>query len=287
MIRAGIIAACNPLFYLTTSFEKDIVMDAIIQKIKKLLALSESPNIHEAELAAQKAQEMLSAHNLTMQSVVNNPDAEELILENSYKITINRFTRILSYVVGESLDCRTILHKSINKKRESIQFFGYQQNPEIATYMFEYLYKASKTQWKRYLSELQNGPKPSLNGMSIDDVFDLLLSRPDKREYSATQLANKKKSYLEGFVRGIENKLKQQKARTPITPNALVPTMNALIQKRLDVVFGDSLKKSRSRVVYIDGAAYGNGIKDGFNTAISKGISNKSSFGDSVDMITA
>jgi hypothetical protein len=45
------------------SAEKDLI---IINKIKKLLALSHSPNENEAMVAAQKANELLIKHNLSL-----------------------------------------------------------------------------------------------------------------------------------------------------------------------------------------------------------------------------
>ena len=41
-------------------------MEKIIDKIRKLLALADSPNEHEAALAAKKAQELLAEHNLSL-----------------------------------------------------------------------------------------------------------------------------------------------------------------------------------------------------------------------------
>ena len=43
--------------------------DRIIERIRKLLHLSQSANPHEAALAAQRVQQMLSEYNLTMDSI--------------------------------------------------------------------------------------------------------------------------------------------------------------------------------------------------------------------------
>ena len=40
--------------------------DRIIERIRKLLRLSQSANPHEAALAAERVQQMLSEYNLTM-----------------------------------------------------------------------------------------------------------------------------------------------------------------------------------------------------------------------------
>ena len=44
-------------------------MNRIIDRIRKLLRLSQSANPHEAALAAQRVQQMLSEYNLTMDSI--------------------------------------------------------------------------------------------------------------------------------------------------------------------------------------------------------------------------
>ena len=43
--------------------------DRIIERIRKLLRLSQSANPHEAALAAERVQQMLSEYNLTMDSI--------------------------------------------------------------------------------------------------------------------------------------------------------------------------------------------------------------------------
>ena len=47
----------------------------IIEKIQKLLSLSGSENVNEAELAMSKAQELMTKHNIDMQTV-DNHDSE-------------------------------------------------------------------------------------------------------------------------------------------------------------------------------------------------------------------
>lgn len=48
---------------------EDMDQDRIIERIRKLLRLSQSANPHEAALAAQRVQQMLSEYNLTMDSI--------------------------------------------------------------------------------------------------------------------------------------------------------------------------------------------------------------------------
>jgi len=52
--------------------------DALLEKIRKLLALAGSPNQAEAESAAAKAQELLAAYNLDMADVLKTGDRSEI-----------------------------------------------------------------------------------------------------------------------------------------------------------------------------------------------------------------
>tara|TARA_R110000868_G_scaffold198528_1_gene445065 strand:- start:114 stop:1154 length:1041 start_codon:yes stop_codon:yes gene_type:complete len=61
------------------SYEGDLAGEKILGRIKKLMALSESPNAHEAELATKKANELLIRHNLARLEVDAN-DTEVYVL---------------------------------------------------------------------------------------------------------------------------------------------------------------------------------------------------------------
>jgi hypothetical protein len=246
-------------------------MDTIINKIKKLLALSESPNQHEAQLAAQKAQEMLAAHNLTMETVTSNTDAEQLIDKNECKVPITRFTNRLSGVIADAFDCRAILHKRYSRKDEKISFYGYKHNPEVAAYTYQYLLSAAKQQCKAYLHELKHGKPSNYNGMSIEEKFEALINKPDPIKLSSVYLNKKKSAYLEGFIDGVHLKLHDQKKKTPLTPFALVPTMNALIDKRIGSDY-KKIKNGRNRTVKVDGNAYHRGSDDGYKTSVHKAV---------------
>jgi hypothetical protein len=47
-------------------------MSDILNKVRKLLRLAESPNANEAALAAAKAQELIDAHNLSTALLVED-----------------------------------------------------------------------------------------------------------------------------------------------------------------------------------------------------------------------
>src|SRR5690349_5362669 len=50
-----------------------------LDKIKKLLRLSQSPNPHEAEAALKKAMEMATRHAVDLEGLRNDPDFADII----------------------------------------------------------------------------------------------------------------------------------------------------------------------------------------------------------------
>lgn len=62
----------------------------IIDKIRKLLRLAHSSNEHEAAAAAAKAQELLSEYNLSLDSMITEECASEMIASRAYKKTRRR-----------------------------------------------------------------------------------------------------------------------------------------------------------------------------------------------------
>lgn len=60
----------------------------LVERIKKLLALSESSNENEAAIAAQKAQELLVLHNLELSDLSESDnEIKEVNIEESSKIS--------------------------------------------------------------------------------------------------------------------------------------------------------------------------------------------------------
>ena len=58
--------------------------EKIQEKIKKLLALSSSPNEAEAALAMEKAHELLKTYNLSLSQISINEEDDAGIIEETY-----------------------------------------------------------------------------------------------------------------------------------------------------------------------------------------------------------
>lgn len=113
-------------------------MDAIIGKIKKLLALSSSSNVNEAALAACKMQELLVRHNLDLDTV-SKWQAPSSYLAHEESLACNRLTKRwkshLCSIVAHNYFC-TLLSSPHSTK---VMIVGQKHNIEVVRYLYAYL----------------------------------------------------------------------------------------------------------------------------------------------------
>lgn len=109
----------------------------IVEKVKKLLALSESPNESEAATALAKAHAMLEAHNLSMGDVIYknvNEDAQPFLLS---KNALPSWIEILINNVAEFNYCAFL--KMNTETTPSYVLIGKPINVTIASQLVDYL----------------------------------------------------------------------------------------------------------------------------------------------------
>jgi hypothetical protein len=115
----------------------------IIQKIQKLLALSQSPNQAEAESALEKAHAILEKYNLSMGDIRDSVMGE--ITEETVS-TANRmesWREILMYELAWTAHCRMFRNRSYNHERGRMEYrrmiVGREANIATFQWMYEYL----------------------------------------------------------------------------------------------------------------------------------------------------
>lgn len=224
-------------------------MEKIIDKIRKLLALANSSNEHEAALAAAHAQRLLSAHNLAMADIESEqkPQSADKV-ETSVSKTLPKWVRHLSAGVCTAFDCQGIHHPATGK----LTFIGVGADVQIAAYTFAYLDKTIRRLCSSYMKLHAKENIPTRH-----------------RELM-------RQSYYLGAVSTINLTLREQKVQTPITPGALVPIKEGLIKKAMSDI--GPTRTVRSRKSYIDSHAYYKGQEDGQQIGINKGISGNTPF---------
>jgi hypothetical protein len=109
--------------------------ERIAERVRRLLALSKSPNEHEAAAAAQKAQELLLKHDLSM-AEVDVAEAPEVV-EGSTKLANGAGWRItLLFRVAEAYGCEMTYSTGTGGR---CQLYGRAHAIEVVLHVNEYL----------------------------------------------------------------------------------------------------------------------------------------------------
>lgn len=214
----------------------------VIDKIRKLLALSRSSNEHEAALAAAKAQQSLAAHNLQMSDIdiTSRSAADHLAIPVGARPPF--WTVRLFNGVAKSCDCAVVL----NRSQGLLPFVGVGADVEVAVFLYMFL---CTTIYKL-------GEKFREKRVKLSD---------DKQKRR-----DAKSSYVLGCVEAVRQKLEESKKQHPTTSNALVPLKDALIKKTLEDI-GVSAD-AQDNAVEEDADAFHKGIADGRKIQIRKGL---------------
>lgn len=215
----------------------------IIEKIKKLLALANSSNEHEAALAASHAQRLLSEHNLAMADIEasHRPDKADKV-ETAVSKTLPKWMRHLSAGVSNAFDCQAIHNPATGK----MTFIGVGADVQIAAYTFTYLDRTVRKLCGTYM-------KGHVSGTIANRHRELI-----------------RHSYYLGAVSTIANLLREQKVQTPVTTGALVLVKEGLIIQAMQEI--GNVRTIHNRRSYINGDAYNRGLADGGQVGINHGI---------------
>jgi Protein of unknown function (DUF2786) len=216
---------------------------AIIDKIKKLLALASSCNEHEAALAAAHVQRLLAAHNLAMADISASKRAEKADrIEMDVAKSLPKWFRHLSASVSSVFDCQAIHHPATGK----MTFIGVGVDVQVASYTFTYL--------ERTVRKLCAGYLKRYAGSTI----------------TGRQRNLMRESYYLGAVSTITRLLQDQRKKTPVTPGTLVPVKEGLI--RIAISEMGPIRTMHSRRSYINSTAYLQGQTDGQLVRINQGL---------------
>lgn len=211
--------------------------ERIIEKVRKLLALSNSSNEHEAALAAAHAQRLLAEHNLCMSELdVKEEGAGEVELEVAR--TVPKWLSSLFATVANGFDCFPVVTTTATASR--LRFIGVGEDPLVASCTLQFLMQELRRLASAYLraTEASGG------------------------RLSSTGRQRVRNSYLLGGVQGVRQALNAQKAQTPTTSKALVPVKDALIKQYREEQLGE-LRMQRNRRSTVITAAFHQGRTDG------------------------
>lgn len=216
----------------------------VIEKIRKLLALANSSNEHEAALAAAHAQRLLAEHNLAIADIETEQKSQAAEkVEATVAKTLPKWVRHLSAGVSAAFDCQAIHHPALGR----MTFIGVGADVQVAVYTFTYLDRTVRKLCSNYIK------------LHVDDTV------PKRHRELMRQ------SYYLGAVSTITGKLREQKIKTPVTPGVLVPVKEGLIKKTMADM--GIIRTVRSRKSYVNAHAYTKGQQDGSMVGVNKAVS--------------
>lgn len=99
--------------------------DKILEKIKKILALSSSSNEAEAALALEKAQNLMARYDLSERDILLS----------------SRWKNDLAAIIGNAFGCEVI---PCGPRDQYLLFIGIRQQEDVAEYVFDVLYQQGK-----------------------------------------------------------------------------------------------------------------------------------------------
>ena len=215
----------------------------IVDKIRKLLALSESSNEHEAKLAMLKAQELLAKHKMTLKDV---EDADKVEVKRHYTdvtFTKAKWKGRLASIIADNFGCY-VFYSTRNTHR--IVFLGKEEDVLVCEIVLSY---------------------------AIDCINSSVARL--RREYYREQLSAKglESDYAMGFLDGLESSFDKQKSDNQEWGLVLVKD-ELVVKSYEDMTF--------TRTVYTDekfkghDEAYTQGVKDGEKLSITDKIASES-----------
>lgn len=142
--------------------------EKVLEKLKKLLALSKSTNPHEAALAVQRAQKLMRAHGITQNDLAFS-DIDESISDYWGAGSVNppRYMLGLLDIIRAAFAVESIIHSGFNP---SVGFYGNKDRIELASYTWEVLARQLIAARKNYIRQ-QNKRLKSTTKTSRGDKF--------------------------------------------------------------------------------------------------------------------
>ena len=222
--------------------------DKIMIRIKKLLALAESKNRHEAEAAMAKAQKLIIKHNIDFISNNEKRNFSSIYVGNP-KLKRTRDDYYLAHLLQDFYFVRSIWVPSFvldkDKMGRILEISGTPHNLTIASYTYDYVRNFIDSQWRVY-------------------------NKDKKLHYY------RKADFAVGIIEGFQSKLiKEQKKEADKYGKELVVIDDPLLKEYIDKRYHRLTSRSR-RPSNTDKKVLKDGEKIGKKLVISKGITNRS-----------
>jgi len=213
----------------------------VVEKIQKLLALSESSNEHEAQASLLKAQELLVKHKLSLREVKDFKVYNSAIKE---KISAVSFTKAkwkanLAKLIADNFGC---YHYFKSRRSHTITFFGREEDITVCNIVLEYAVDCISSSVRRLRYQYL------------------------KEGYTTRGLEN---DYALGFIGGLSKKFEEQKRANQEWGLVLVKDKE-VVEAHSNIKFKRTINTNTRYNGYTE--VFANGYKDGEKFSISDKI---------------
>lgn len=229
----------------------------LVDKIQKLLRLSESPNEHEAELALMKAKALAVENDIDLASINTKEESEDYIQNDisfgkRNPVTTNHASRICI----NHFNVKIIYYGSRNWGKKVI-FIGKTTDVKIAMFVFEFVLNKFMQLWHAYREVKQVSTKS-------------------------------RASYFQGLYDGLNQKLTQAKKQAEINKfetldltvkdeiknnySLMVISKEKELEKASYKFFPNQKKSQGAKLNLNDYDAFSDGFQDGKSIEINKGL---------------
>lgn len=216
--------------------------ELLIEKIKKILSLSNNPNENEAQNALLKAREMCAKYNIELDDISEendkHEDAKQEVTDIVYTTNKTRWVPELLHVIVEKYRCKWCISRDFEHPRSRrVIFVGLPNDLRICRIVVDYAITFIKLEIAR-----------------INEIYK-------KENFSIKEITDFGISYAFGFINGLEEQYRIQDEKNQEWGLVMqVPEVVNNIIKSLK-----ESKPSKTKSINIDPVLYENGYNDGLN----------------------
>lgn len=239
----------------------------LIQKVEKLLALSESPNENEARLAMAKANQIIQKHNLNYGS-----QKEEIYMARVADLPrVERSDRAKIRIM-EEMGVYAVINRD-NQKGSYIELSGSKEKVEVAEYVWDYLGRECERLWQKARKE--NGWKGKvaknnyING--VLDGFYFNLKGPE------LELERRPGEKFQGAGRGSQKPAGAEGSKELAQPRgrSLEQIKRRMFERARDMVYSDCrISVTAQRSSHKGHASRSHGLAQGRKLSVNPGLKN-------------
>lgn len=151
-------------------------MENYKEKIKKLLALSESSNEHEAKAALLKAKQLMVEHKIAESDLTDGESVVKKIKSDvTYSARRDPWIPLLADTLARNYLCQFVRFSRKGMQTKGVGFWGLEDDAEICTKVFEYAVDCIRSECKKIKKENANSTAQTRNCLCSGYAFGFIL----------------------------------------------------------------------------------------------------------------